>query len=90
MAGVDPKEVETARKVLNSVRSLWLSYANVTGMDVGFRQVGGELTEEIAIRIYVSRKRLPQELAPGECFPTSEQGVRVDVIEFQPRPDLGA
>ncbi len=85
MDGIDPTEIERARRLLARIRADWLARPRVTGMDVGFRERGGVLTSEIALRVYVSEKRPPEELAPGEAFPETIEGVRVDVIVFEPR-----
>lgn len=84
MERIDPAKVQAARRALAGVRQDWLSRPGVTGVDVGFRLVGGTLRDVIAIRVYVAHKRDPDELREGERFPRSVQGVPIDVIEFSP------
>lgn len=56
-------------------------YPNVTGVGVGFREVGGKLTEEVAVRVYVTKKVPLDALAPDAVLPSDIDGVPVDVIE---------
>lgn len=63
---------------------------NVHGLGVGERVVGDALTAEYAVRVYVSRKVPPSQLAGGEMIPDTlelvlsgedSKYVPVDVIE---------
>ncbi len=59
----------------------WLRQPGVTGMDVGFKYVGGKLTADVAIRLFV-RKKLA-EVTPGERFPGLVGQHKTDVIESE-------
>jgi hypothetical protein len=54
---------------------------NVTGVGVGYKVVGGRLTDVISIRVYVAKKLPKEALRPEELLPESLQGIPVDVIE---------
>jgi hypothetical protein len=58
----------------------WLGRPGVTGMDVGFKYVGGKQTADVAIRLFVSKKLA--EVTPGERFPGLVGQHKTDVIEF--------
>ncbi len=59
-----------------------LAKPNVTGVDVGFKYVGGKRTDEIAIRVFVKKKG---DVALADAVPVSLEGVKTDVIE---EPDV--
>ncbi|RMF35827.1 MAG: hypothetical protein D6759_04325 [Chloroflexi bacterium] len=58
-----------------------LRKANVVGVGIGFRQRGGEQTDEICIVVSVRKKVPPNQLAPDDRIPTDLEGVPVDVQE---------
>jgi hypothetical protein len=58
-------------------------YPNVTGVGVGFKEVGGRRTDTVAVRVYVARKVPREELADEDVLPDQIDGVPVDVIEAQ-------
>jgi hypothetical protein len=60
-------------------------HPNVTGLGVGFREVRGKRTEEIVLRVFVSRKLPLSELAPEDVLPREIDGVQVDVAEERQR-----
>jgi hypothetical protein len=58
-----------------------LSKPNVVGVGVGYRQKGGERTDDVALVVMVREKLPPTRLAPDEMIPVSIEGVPVDVQE---------
>ncbi|WP_418027939.1 hypothetical protein [Paenibacillus sp. JJ1722] len=58
--------------------SVLLSKPNVIGVDVGFKHVGGERTDEIAIRVFVKKK---ENVKPNDEVPKTINGIKTDVIE---------
>jgi hypothetical protein len=50
----------------------------VTGVDVGFKYVGGKRTDEVVIRVMVEKKKT---VPKGEMIPDTIEGVKTDVIE---------
>src|ERR1044072_7648992 len=58
-----------------------LGMPGVHGVGVGRRQVKGKLTDELVIRVYVTKKRPAHDLPAGELVPSSIKGVNTDVIE---------
>lgn len=61
------------------------AHRNVTGIGVGFREVRGKLTDEIVLRVFVSKKLPLSELAPQDVLPREIDGVQVDVAETRQR-----
>jgi hypothetical protein len=57
------------------------SYPNVTGIGVGFKEVNGKVTDQVALRVYVEKKIPREELAPEDILPTQVGGMPIDVIE---------
>lgn len=67
-----------ARRVKEMVESELLSRPGVTGVDVGYKEVGGKPTDVIAIRVYVAMKG---DVAANQIVPREIQGIPTDVIE---------
>ena len=58
-----------------------LTKANVVGVGVGLRRRGGVFTDEVAIIVMVSKKRMKVNLSAEELLPEQIEGVPVDVQE---------
>lgn len=58
-----------------------LGFRNVTGVAVGYKQVRGEYTKQVAIVVYVKQKLPPQQLPPNQIIPHEIDGVPTDVVE---------
>jgi hypothetical protein len=69
---------EQVRQVKEQVEDELLHLPGVTGVDVGYKIVGGQKTDTLAIRVYVQKK---QDAPAGQEIPTEIQGVPTDVIE---------
>ena len=57
------------------------AYPHVTGVGVGFKEVAGSRTDQVAVRVYVDRKLPRAQLSAEEVLPEEIDGVPVDVIE---------
>jgi hypothetical protein len=66
---------------LNFFGTSLLPEHNVVGVGVGPKVVGGQLTEALAVRIYVVSKVMQEALPESLLFPTEVAGIAVDVIE---------
>ena len=80
------EEVKAAKAALAKVRENWLRRPGVTAVDVGYRMKGGRMQDELAIRVHVKRKLLPEQLSEEEIFPTSLGLFPVDIIEAEYGP----
>ena len=72
-------------KILSEIRAVKqtaeagiLNRTGVTGVDIGYKIVGGKATDELAIRVFVENKR---DVGDKEKLPKTIQGVKTDVIE---------
>ncbi len=78
---ISPEELEKAEHALESVRKVWLGKPGVTAVDLGFKWTAGRMTDTLAIRVHLVRKKLKIELHESELFPEEIYGIPVDVIE---------
>ena len=72
--------MEKALAVKRRHERLLLKFPNVVGVGIGYKQVGGQPTDEIAIVVSVSRKVPAAQLRPGQGVPYRLEGVPVDVV----------
>lgn len=56
-----------------------LQKANVVGVGIGYRERGGQLTDEVVLVVNVTRKLPKAQLAPEDFIPSEIEGVPVDV-----------
>lgn len=73
------RAIEAKRRNVDALST----YANVTGVGVGYRVVQGHTTPEVCIRVYVTKKIPASELPPSDTLPRSIDGVPIDVIEAE-------
>jgi hypothetical protein len=70
--------LEDVRRIKEAHEHDLLKVPGVTGVDVGYKMVGGQQTDVLAIRVYVARKIDPP---PDQRIPAEIEGVPTDVIE---------
>ena len=78
------KQYEAIVRIKEELADALLARREVRAVGVGFKEVAGEETAQLAIRIYVTQKRT--DVAPDQVIPATLQGVPTDVIQFNPRP----
>src|SRR4051812_47567617 len=61
------------------VEAEYLGRPGVTGIDVGYKEVGGERTDEVAIRVHVDRKS--DSVPADQRVPDDIEGAVTDVLE---------
>lgn len=83
---ISPEELAKAEAILESVREEWLGRDGVTAVDLGFKWRQGQMTDQLAVRVHVVKKKREVELSAGELFPEEVQGIPVDVIEASYAP----
>ncbi|MET0340203.1 MAG: hypothetical protein ABW252_04345 [Polyangiales bacterium] len=74
MVQIDPKVIEAK----NRAEQALLKLPGVTGVDIGFKEVGGQPTDQVAIRVLVAQKR---DVPAADRVPADIDGVPTDVIE---------
>lgn len=72
-------QLERARSIKRAYESELLTKPNVVGVGVGFRQIGGKPTRDVAIVIMVKVKLPATELQPQDTLPDEIEGIPVDV-----------
>ncbi len=72
------KKLDEVRRVKEGVEKDLLTLPGVIGVDIGKKIVGGDKTDELAIRVYVEEKR---DVPPEEMIPAMIDGVKTDVIQ---------
>ncbi|MEG4940719.1 hypothetical protein [Microcoleus sp. F4-D5] len=70
--------LEEIKNLKQSIEAELLRRPGVTGVDIGYKYVNGERTDEIVIRVYVTKKKI---LASYEAIPREIHGIKTDVIE---------
>jgi hypothetical protein len=83
---ISPEELAKAEAVLESVREDWLGREGVTAIDLGFRWRRGQMTDQLAVRVHVVKKKREVELSAGELFPSEVRGIPIDVVEASYAP----
>jgi hypothetical protein len=66
-------------QVKEGIEEKLLKQPGVTGVDVGYKYVDGKLTDDIAIRVMVQKKK--KSVPEKEKVPATIDGVKTDVIE---------
>ena len=74
MVQVDPKILEAKNKAEESL----LKLPGVNGVDIGFKEVGGKPTNQLAIRVLVTQKR---DVPKAQRIPSEIDGIPTDVIQ---------
>jgi hypothetical protein len=73
------KSLDELKTIKRNAESQLLNIRGVIGVGIGYKEVGGQKTDEISIRVYVDKKR---ENVPGnEQIPPEINGTKTDVIE---------
>jgi hypothetical protein len=76
------------QEIKDRVAERLLRIPGVHMIAVGAKQVDGERTGDVAITLFVERKRPLSEIPSGERIPEEIEGVKTDVIEMPP-PTIG-
>lgn len=67
-------------RLLREARCELGRYAGVVGVGLGCKERKGSLTEEVAFRVYVRRKKPVSQLQRNDLVPSFYQGVATDVV----------
>ena len=79
---MDEAALQKATAVKARYEAGLMQKANVIGIGIGFRERGGQLTDEIVLVVNVTRKLPSRQLAPQDLIPNEIEGVPVDVREI--------
>jgi hypothetical protein len=70
-------------QLLPVVEAELLQIPGVVGVGIGFKEIGGELTNEVSFRVYVREKKPENLVPPSERIPDTIHGVKTDVLVIQ-------
>ena len=76
------------RAIKEKAEKLLFQIPGVHGVGVGHKSTGGEYTDELSIKVYVTRKKPLSETPPAELIPPEIDGVKTDVVESNPPKPL--
>ncbi|MFI0965926.1 hypothetical protein ACH4S8_31705 [Streptomyces sp. NPDC021080] len=71
--------LEELLAIKQQVEQHYIDQPGVTGIDVGYKEVGGELTDQIAVRVHVARKT--DDVPADQRVPEEIHGAVTDVVE---------
>jgi hypothetical protein len=71
-------DLDEIRRIKTEVEGELLKLPGVTGVDVGYKYVGGKKTNTLAIRVYVEEKK---DVSAEEAVPRQIRGIPTDVIQ---------
>jgi hypothetical protein len=74
------------RRVKERIEGDLLKLPGVTGVDIGYKQKSGKNTDQLSIRVFVTKKKKESEIPPDQLIPRDIQGVPTDVIERTFKP----
>jgi hypothetical protein len=74
-------ELDRIRAVKKAAAARLHAIPGVHSVGVGAKVVGGNKTDELAITVFVDRKKKPEELAEDELVPAEIDGVKTDVMQ---------
>jgi hypothetical protein len=70
--------LDEIRRIKTEVEAELLKLPGVTGIDVGYKYVGGKKTDILAIRVYVAEKK---DVSAEDAVPKQIRGIPTDVIQ---------
>ena len=84
---MDGREIDAARERARAALTrlpgvLWVGY--------GLKEVGGRLTESLALRVYVAEKRPAADIPEAEMIPDAFEGIPTDVVRIAQSNPEGA
>jgi hypothetical protein len=76
------------RAIKEKAEKLLFQIPGVHGVGVGHKRTGGEYTDELSIKVYVTRKKPLSQIPSAELIPPEIDGVKTDVVESNPPKPL--
>ena len=73
--------LKKAHELKRKNKTRLMNKANVTGVGVGYKIKNGKRTNQVSIRVYVSKKLPKEKLSPRDLLPKKIENIPVDVIE---------
>lgn len=76
------REHDRLMGMLDEARAVLQQYPGVVSVEIGIKESGGDLTDDLSWRVYVTKKLPESELTPEAVIPDEILGVKTDVIEY--------
>lgn len=76
--------IEQLQQVKSRHQAALLQLPNVTGLGIGYKETGGQTTDELALIVHVAQKKPLAALKPAEVVPPQIEGIPTDVQEIGP------
>jgi hypothetical protein len=73
--------IERVKEIKSKYEIQLMNLANVVGVGIGFKQIRGVFTNQIALVVNVEQKKPIGELNQQDVIPTEIEGVPIDVQE---------
>lgn len=74
------------QEVYDAAKAQLMQIPGVVGVGIGIKETDGELTEDLAFRVYVTEKKDLSELPPEHVIPDEIMGFKTDVLKvYQPK-----
>jgi len=67
--------------LLEQATAMLKKYPGVTSVEIGIKETGRQITDDLAFRVYVQNKIPQDQLSPDEVIPNEILGVKTDVIQ---------
>ncbi len=85
------REHDRLMGMLDEARAALKQYPGVVSVEIGIKESGGDLTDDLSWRVYVTKKLPASDLAEDAVIPDEILGVKTDVIEYDlPTPTFDA
>lgn len=84
----DPTVLQNPReftRALKKARKELIKLPNVLGVGYGFKEIKGKSTSDLAIVVFVKKKKKPRAVAPEERIQAEYHGIKTDVVELGKR-----
>jgi hypothetical protein len=75
-------DVDQIRAIKRAAAARLHAIPGVHAVGVGFKVVGGKKTDEMAITVFVDKKKKPEDLAGGQLVPAELDGAKTDVVQM--------
>ncbi len=75
-------DVDRVRTVKRAAAARLHAIPGVHAVGVGFKVVGGKKTDQLAITVFVDKKKKPEELVQREIIPAEIEGIKTDVVQM--------
>jgi len=75
------KDIEQIKAIKDRYQGDLLHRRNVVGLGIGYKEVGGQPTDQLSLIVMVRKKEPSSQLDAADLLPSEIEGVPVDVQE---------